>query len=309
MKKMHFNRVIICLAFFVFSMGYGCGVKPQIEIISPESNAVITVDGFPYSLDVEVNVPVPALGPKTQFPVDPDTFTATLNHLLDGEVMDTDNVTSNLGQGVVNPDTGAYSWTGTVALNDFGEYELVFTIENEKGVGSHSVLFKLEQEVSAFQGGLFRVTVAGLAQEPRNCLLPDFLLTIIVGMVRNLYFDLLLPPGAEILAGGNAYPATLFLPFPLTMVDVLLRLDELNNDIVIDGPDDYTIDLSGLLPGFDCIITAMADGVFNDIDINDLDGYLNINITDVEASINGTCNINPPDGDCALTVLMDSDLL
>ena len=81
--------------------------------------------------------------------------------------------------------------------------------------------------------------------------------------------------------------------------------------ILMDGPDDYTIDLTGLapIPGFDCVITASADGVFDDLDPDDIDGSLTIGITSVQASPGGTCNLNPPSGDCELGIGMDADPL
>lgn len=77
-----------------------------------------------------------------------------------------------------------------------------------------------------------------------------------------------------------------------------------------DGPDSYTIDLTGLapLPGFDCVITASADGVFDDLDPYDPDGSLTIGILQVEPSPQGQgCTLHIPSGACSLVVGMDAN--
>ena len=88
-------------------------------------------------------------------------------------------------------------------------------------------------------------------------------------------------------------------------------LDETYETILMDGPDVYTADTSGLLPiaGVDCVITGSADGIFDDINTEPLTGSLTIGITDVQPSPGGVCNPNllrPPEGDCDLIVNLDA---
>jgi len=122
-----------------------------------------------------------------------------------------------------------------------------------------------------------------------------------------------LPAPADILASGNAYPMTIPLPYPLGNVDVLLSLDEAGNAILLDGPEDYTINLTGLVPppltGFDCIITAGANGIFDDLDPYDIDGGLTISVTDVQPSPGGNCTLASPSGGCDLIVDLDGDII
>jgi len=303
--KMGISLFIMCL------MAIHCA-NPNLPIfmmISPSQNDVIPQDSAPYSLEVEVDVPLPGCG-ATTFPIDPATFSATLIGLLDGDVISEQDVTENFGEGVLDPQTGKHTWNGTVEIAAFGSYRIDFSVSNETGEGIGNLYFRLEQTVALFPGGSFLFHVSSLGQDPANCLLPNGLLPIILGIVGGTNFPLTLPSGADILASGNAYPITIGLPFPLGNVDAVLSLDEPNNDIVIDGPDDYTIDLTGLVPppltGFDCVITASAEGVMDDIDPNDLDGSLTIGITDVQASPGGTCTLSPPSGACDLIVGLDA---
>jgi hypothetical protein len=282
---------------------------PKISVISPEQNAVFVAGSGPFLLDAEVRVPLPGCGAKT-YPIEPTSFTATLQGLLDGEPAgDPIDVTADFGEGVLDPGTGEYVWTGAVSLPTFGEYELFFTISNARGQGANNVLFRLEQTVTGFSGGMYTMTVSSLGQNPASCLIPNIMLGAITTIIKNIWFMQFLPSGADILANGNAYPLTLELPSPLSWVDVILSLDELNNDILMDGPPDYTIDFTGMVPGLplDCVITASADGMFNDIDPVDPDGLLTVQILDVQASPGGTCNLSPPAGDCALIVGIDAD--
>ena len=281
---------------------------PKFQFLSPVQNAVIVEGNLPYALDVEVAVAQPGCG-ATTYPIDPSTFQATLQGLTDGEVVLEQDVTGDFGEGILDPQTGRYTWSGTVDLPDNGEYRIVFLVTNDIGQGTGILNLRLEVPAADFPGGTFLMSVSNMAQAPASCFINQGLIGIILGLVQNITFPLDLPSGAEILASGNSYPITINLPFPLSPVDVLLSLDEPNNDILMDGPDDYTLDFSGLvpLPGFDCIITAGADGVFDDLDPDDLDGFLTIGITNVQAAPGGTCSLSTPTGDCDLTVFMDAD--
>ena len=286
---------------------------PKISIVSPEQNAVYFGDSGPFAVDVEVRVPLPGCGAKT-YPIEPTSFTATLQGLLDGEPAgDPIDVTPSFGEGVLDPETGAYVWTGTVNVSSFGDYELYFTIGNTRGQGANDVFFRVEQTVATFPGGTYTMTVSSLGQNPASCLVPNILLGTITNIIKTAWFMQFLPSGADILAWEppNAYPLTLELPSPLSWVDVVLSLDGFNNDILMDGPPDYTIDFTPFAQKYGlplaCVITASADGMFNDIDPLDPDGLLTVQILDVQASPGGTCNLSPPAGDCALIVGIDAD--
>jgi hypothetical protein len=92
-------------------------------------------------------------------------------------------------------------------------------------------------------------------------------------------------------------------------VDVLLSLDPTRQDILMDGPDVYIADTTGVLPfpGVDCVITGSADGIFDDINTEPLTGSLTIDVTDVQASPGGACNLlYAPAGDCQLILTINA---
>jgi len=309
MKARNAVRIGICLISFCFLTIHCADPNlPRITIVSPEQNAVIQSSAVPYSLDdVELSVPVPGCG-ATTVPVDPETFSATLTRLVDGEVLPPETDVTSSFDYILDSETGAYTYTGTVELADFGDYQIHFTIQNVTGEGANTLIFRLEPTVEEFPGATLTMSVSSLKQQPASCLFSDLVLPIIYGIIKPKTFELTLPSGAD-MAGGP-YFLYISLPMPLGDIPVWLSLDVLNNDILIDGPDIYTIDLTGLapIPGFDCMITASADGVFNDIDPNDPDGSLTIGITDVQPSPWGEgCTLSPPTGDCALIVGMDGD--
>jgi len=310
MKARNAVRIGICLISFCFLTIHCADPNlPRITIVSPEQNAVIQSSAVPYSLDdVELSVPVPGCG-ATTVPVDPDSFSATLTRLVDGEVLPPETDVTSSFDYILDSETGAYTYTGTVELADFGDYQIHFTIQNVTGEGANTLIFRLEPTVAEFPGAMLTTSVSSLKQQPANCLFPDLLVPIIYGIIKPKTFELNLPSGADILA-NTPYPLWIFLPNPLGDILVGLSLDPAKNDILIDGPDDHTIDLTGMapLPGFDCMITASADGVFNDIDPNDPDGSLTIGIIDVQPSPWGEgCTLSPPTGACALLVGMDGD--
>ena len=170
-----------------------------------------------------------------------------------------------------------------------------------------------EQGVPAFLGGVYNMTATGIAQDPPLCLLNAFWTATINAFIRNVPpIQVYLPSGEIILANqesGNPYPLTIDLPNPLTDVDVLLSLDPTWQDILMDGPDVYVADTSGVLPfpGVDCVITGSADGIFTDINTVPLTGTLTIDITDVQASPGGACSLLwDPAGDCQMILTINA---
>ena len=298
--------LVLCL----FALHCGDPNLPTIRIVSPADNTVFVGEAVPYTLPVPVEVTVPAPGCGGTGPaIDPNTFTALLARLEDGDVVSEVDVASYF-VGAQDPETKVWTWTAaSLELSSFGDYQLNFTIQNASGQGANTLTFRLEQAVAQFPGGTFIMGVSSLTQTPSNCLLNDFLIGAIYGLISGMTFPLSLPSGAAIIASGNSYFMYIPLPAPLGNIPVYLSLDEPNNDYLIDGPDVYTINLTGLvpLPGFDCVITASADGVFNDMDTNDPDGSLTIAISDVQTSPGGTCTLVAPTGDCSLIVGMDGD--
>jgi len=285
---------------------------PMFRVITPVQNTVFLADfDIPLPTYVEVAVPLPGCG-ATTFPIDPATFTATLKSVRDGETISEEDVTDSFDAPVLNPTSGQYTFPGTVDLPGFGDWVIVFTVSNSAGEGTGSLALSVQQNVAAFQGGLYKMTVSGLGQTPADCLLPNALLPIIQGIVGGTWFALTLPSSESILNNGNIYPLTIPLPYPLGNIQVMLSVDEAQNSILIDGPDSYVIDLTGLVPapftGFDCVITAAADGIFDDLDPWDPDGSLTIAISNVQTSPGGTCTLAAPTGACALIVDMDGDL-
>ena len=278
---------------------------PAIQIINPEQNAVYVTDGS-LSLDVEVRVPVQTCGTQS-FPVNPDTLEATMSQVLDGEVISEEDVTANLGDEVLDPATGTYAWTGTVDLPDYGDYKLLITINNSQGTGSARRNIRLEQDVVDFEGGYMTMHITSLRQSPADCLIPNLAIGTVLGQLRKMSISLILPSGADIQGGGQT--ATIDLPPPMSPVSVDLSLDEANNDILIDGPDDYEMDITGMAPigGYNCILTGSLDGVFDDIDPYDPDGSLTIQITDVTPSGTGSCGLSVPGAGCTWTLGLDAD--
>lgn len=307
MKTGTYSRIGLSLLVFCL-LGIHCADPnlPTIHVVSPPENA-FAPESLPTSVEVGFRVPVPGCG-ATTFPVDPDSFTATLARRLDGRSLEETDITADFSR-TQEPGTGAYTYTAVLEFRDYGDYEVYATIQNARGMGFQSLLLRIEQRVAAFRGGDFAMRVSSLKQQPPNCLFPDVVLNVIMDIIRNSVFRLVLPSGADILASGT-YPLTIALPPPLGLVDVLLSADEQANEILIDGPANYTIDLTGLapLPGFDCLITASAEGVFDDLDPYDPDGSLTIGIRDVEPSPQGQgCTLRTPSGACSLVVGMDGN--
>jgi hypothetical protein len=236
-----------------------------------------------------------------------------LQRLLDGELLS--EAALDLGDPVEDPGTGMLTWSGTINLTSFGDYSVVASISNDQGPATYARGFRLEQTVAELQSQVPQVTISGLGQQPANCLFPNVLLGVINGLIGDIFFFFTLPSGADILAGTGPFcsppgcTVTLDLPV-LGGVDVVLTLDEPNNDILMDGPDNYIINLTGLapIPGFDCIITGAADGAWDDTDPGDLDGSLTVSITDVQADPDGQgCSLSAPTGECNLIVGLDAD--
>ncbi len=308
MKRNRYVRLgIVMGTLCLLSMHCSDPNLPLISIVQPDQDAVIVEPDVPSLQYVEVNVPVPGCG-ATTYPVYPETFTATRSTLDDGKVVLEEDITADLCDGVPDPDTGAYTWSGDAEFPDFGEYQVLFSIENERGQGEETLTLRIEQPVGVFQGGTFYLSFSSLGQDPSDCLASQALLDLIHPVFQDLIFPVDLPSGAEILASGNAYPWTLDLPRPIPSVHALLGLDEENNDIRIDGPDDYTVDISGLLPipGLECILTIALEGLFDDVEPYDPDGVLSGALT-VEASPGGECVLIPSSENCSLILGLDLD--
>jgi hypothetical protein len=316
MKRTGIVRGGICLAVFCL-MALHCAnpFLPGIGI-TPEDGTVFVADAVttPYPVDVTVSVPVPGCG-ATVYPVNPATFVAELIPVLDGVLGTAIDVTGDLGSPVEDPDTGTLTWTGTVGVANFGNHILAATISNDQGPSTRTRNFRLEQTASLLPGpSNQRMTVSSLGQDPSGCMIPQALMLIINPLLSTAYFDIYgFPSGAELLAAGSTGVDVLMpLPPPLPTITVNMVLDEVNNDIIMNGPGEMIIDMTGLAPGlpFDCVITGNAGpgaGVFDDLDPNDLDGTLVVSITDVQASPGGTCSLTPPAGACEMIVRMDAD--
>jgi hypothetical protein len=156
---------------------------------------------------------------------------------------------------------------------------------------------------------MYEAGVSSLTQNPIGCLMNNFTLLLVNPFITGIVLPLELPTGQAILDSGNEFPLTINLPPPLTPVDVILSLDDTYDNILMDGPEVYTADSTGLLPwaGADCVINGSADGIFDDINAETLTGSLTIGITDVQASPGGVCTLfKSPIGDCELTVNIDA---
>jgi hypothetical protein len=115
-------------------------------------------------------------------------------------------------------------------------------------------------------------------------------------------------PSGEVILDffGNAYPLDIDLPvFGRVTVDLIL--DGTYENMIMDGPDVYVADTSGIVAGADCIITGSADGIFTDINTEPLTGSLTIDIDSVEDSPPGVCTLlKKPTEPCAITVILDA---
>jgi hypothetical protein len=169
-----------------------------------------------------------------------------------------------------------------------------------------------EQGVPEFAGGTYEMRMTNIVQNPPACMMSAFTQSLIRQLASTIPLNLFLPSGANILALqelGSPYPLTIDLPSPLEDVDVLLSLDPTWQDILMDGPDVYIADTTGVLPfaGVDCVITGSADGIFDDINTEPLTGTLTIDVDSVEASPGGVCSLLwDPAGDCQLILTVNA---
>jgi len=169
-----------------------------------------------------------------------------------------------------------------------------------------------EQGVPEFLGGVYTMRMTNIVQNPRACMMNIVTQNLIRSFASGIDLSLFLPSGEIILASqeiGSPYPLTIDLPSPLTDVDVLLTLDPTWQDILMDGPDVYIVDTTGVLPfpGVDCVITGSADGIFDDINTEPLTGTLTIDVADVQASPGGVCSLlYAPAGDCRLILTVNA---
>ena len=159
-----------------------------------------------------------------------------------------------------------------------------------------------------YQGGSYEMRAWDIEQDPGGCLLAPAAVLIVRPILRGIVIPVDIPSGEVIVDFfGNAYPLDINLPvFGLITVD--LSLDGTYENMLMDGPDVYEADTSGLgIPGADCVITGSADGIFDDINTEPLTGSLTIDIASVEDSPGGTCSLlKKPTEACAITVILDA---
>lgn len=281
---------------------------PTVVVVSPEADASVIAEVLPLAQAVEVNVPLPGCG-AAAFPVDPETFTATLQGMLDGKVVSEEDVTPLFGTGVADPATGTIGWAGDVPLEGYGEYAIAFSVENEHGPGTGLLRLRVEQPLAEFPGGWFLLSLSSMDQSPADCLGPQLLLDLIHPVIKDLVFPVTLPTAQEVLEADNAYPLTLTINPMMPSIPLVLRVDEPANRFLMDGPDAFTYNLAGAFPasGLDCVLTAAIDGLLDDIDPQDPDGRLTLDLT-VEAVPGGECVLIPAGDDCALILGLDGDV-
>jgi hypothetical protein len=189
-----------------------------------------------------------------------------------------------------------------------------FTCECDQGFtwddGSNTCVE--EGVLPAFAGGTYETRATGLQQDPQGCLIPQGLLgpiTLFMGNVPAIY--LTFPAGAQILdfqEAANPYELPIQLPV-FGFIEVALTLNDTYDTILMDGPDSYAADISGILPAWmrlNCVITGSADGEFTDINTEPLTGSLTIGVTDVQASPAGLCNLSLTTQPCDITVTLDA---
>jgi hypothetical protein len=154
--------------------------------------------------------------------------------------------------------------------------------------------------------------MTNIVQNPAACMMSGATQNLIRLFASGIPLSLYLPSGEIILTlqeQGNPYPLQIDLPSPLTDVDVLLTLDSTWQNILMDGPDVYIADTTGVLPfpGVDCVITGSADGEFTDINTEPLTGTLTIDVADVQASPGGVCSLLwAPAGACQLILTINA---
>jgi len=241
-------------------------------------------------------------------PIDPETFSVVLNRTIDGKVTgDPVNVTADFNDPVIDAHQ-THIWTGSIEIPEYGEHRLDFSVSNGLGEGTGDRTFHLVPPVETFAGGFFIMKVSKLSQDPADCLVPNGLLGIILGMINKTEIPVILP-------AASAMPAdvTIGLPLPLGNTEVTVSLDEENNSILMAPKGTMTIDISPYIsmlpipiPGYDCIITASAGGAFDKVNSDDLDGYLDISDFSIEAAAGGTCTLDPGDT-CKMIVEMDAN--
>jgi hypothetical protein len=152
------------------------------------------------------------------------------------------------------------------------------------------------------------MSATDIEQDPGACLLAPLSVTLLRPILRGITIPVDIPGGVVIIDFfGNNYPLDINLPvFGTITVD--LSLDGTYEDMLMDGPDEYVADTSGLgVPGANCVITGSADGIFTDINTEPLTGSLTIDIDSVEDSPAGACTLlKKPTEPCAITLLLDA---
>jgi len=183
-----------------------------------------------------------------------------------------------------------------------------FTCDCDQGFIWNGDSNTCEEAVPQFPGGSYEMKAWDIEQDPGGCLLAPAAVLIVRPIMRGIVIPVDIPSGEVIVDFfGNAYPLDINLPvFGLITVD--LSLDGTYENMLMDGPDEYVADTSGLgIRGADCVITGSADGIFDDINTEPLTGSLTIDIASVEDSPGGTCSLlKKPTEACAITVILDA---
>jgi len=301
----------VCTGLFIATDGVMTrrGV-PAIWIESPERSEVIVPAGFPHALDVTVEVPVPQDG-DLEYPLDPDTFSALLKTVQDGQVVSQQDVTQSFASSL-DPDTGTYTWTAVLDLTAFGDYELECLVCNEQGCGARQVRFRVAQDVRTFPGAALSLRATNIRQRPTDCMVPTATFNLIAGFLQAFSFSGTLPSGQEILdAGSSGYPVDIQLPFGLN-IGLSAYLDSYANRMRLSLPQPYVLDTSGLLPlpNSECLVTVeRVNAYFQDIDPNDIDGTLEVSQLTVAPAPGGSCAL--PSGstwwDCSVMADLETE--
>jgi len=165
----------------------------------------------------------------------------------------------------------------------------------------------LKEGVPEFPGGSYEMRATDIEQDPGGCLLSPAAVNLVRPIMRQIVIPVFIASGEVIVnVFGNAYPLDINLPvFGTVTVDI--SLDGTYENMLMDGPDVYVADTSGLVPGADCVITGSADGIFTDINDEPLTGSLTIDIDRVQDSPPGVCTLlKKPTERCAITVNLNA---
>ncbi len=321
MKSM--RMISVCLLICTLFAFMGCAPEPKVRILQAANDTVVTVFSIPAPLDIEINVPAPPLFGNAA-PIDPASLTATLQRLEAGEPVGAPISIDVHDEAVFEhiDEEGNHTWTGTQEIVDIGEYELTVTALNSSGSTDKPAVavsvFQVEVNAAAFPGGTYDMLLSVIIQEPNGCLLTDpfrILLNTVRLLINKDLRDnpgsgyLTIPSGQDILAAPDGYGMSIPLPM-IGFMDVNLSIDTEENLILLDGPDEFVIDMSSLslpLEGFECIVVMGVNGVVDNLDPKGPEGQVFFDVLDVLSM--GDCELKAPVNDCDLTVGLMSTLV